>query len=411
MRLPKKRWVHLKDRDKILFGQVPTYFKSASFSKISKTSASTNTDRSVDEIPAPFVEALVKKIDKRVILHLIEQLAPDHKSRELAAAQDIVGSLYGTDDAKGVMKELEKRLARRAVRLMNQAFIISHENHKENSLAWLQWWNDKYRRYPKQIGPIEPMPHCQLESTRSQSDDYQSILRWKGKDDVDDELPDRRLINQDSQSFHEGNSFSLREKIRVSVGRGEKCDLSLKSRSVSRHHATILRFHRRYVIRDNGSRFGTMVNGEKVDMAFLNHGDRITLGKVDIHFEESPPELSPTGHDQVVISPHLFAILESLGHPGVARALIEYTRMNHDNDWIQSEAAKLFDDSEQVESLVTMVTKGYKRREKNARSALAKILGGEEGQSAEEWQQRFDNQREKLPVQVYPEGCFPENQE
>lgn len=409
MRLPKNRWVHLKDQDKIQFGQVSSHFHHASFSKSSKTSSLKNTDRSVEAIPAPLVEALVKKIDKRVVLHIIEQLAPDHKTRELASAREIIGSLYGADDAKVAMKELEKRLARRAVRLMNQAFIISHENHKDNILAWLQWWDDKYRRYPKQLGPKEPVPNCKLESNRSEQDDYQSVLRWQGKDDQEKDPEDRQLLNPDSQSFHEGRSFSLEDRVRVSIGRGDNCDLTLKSQSVSRHHATILRFHRRYVIRDNGSRFGTLVNGQKQQMAFLNHGDELTFGKVNIVFEESPANIAPGEDSTVLISPQLFTILESLGHPGVAHSLIRYTLISNSDHWMEAEVAKLFEDSEQIESMLTMVKKGYLKKERDARKHLAKILGGPEDQSAEQWLERFQNQRASLPVQVSPDGWFPED--
>ena len=58
--------------------------------------------------------------------------------------------------------------------------------------------------------------------------------------------------------------------------------LSLSSSQVSREHAVIHFDVEGYLIQDQGSRHGTLVNGIRTDFARLKAGDRIELGTSDV---------------------------------------------------------------------------------------------------------------------------------
>ncbi|MGQ4828284.1 FHA domain-containing protein, partial [Enterococcus faecalis] len=47
------------------------------------------------------------------------------------------------------------------------------------------------------------------------------------------------------------------------LGRGSDAEVRFADRSVSRKHATIFRLLTRFAVRDEGSRFGTILRGER----------------------------------------------------------------------------------------------------------------------------------------------------
>ena len=83
------------------------------------------------------------------------------------------------------------------------------------------------------------------------------------------------LIMQEDRGI--GQSWAI-EKERVTIGRGEDCDIVLVERQVSRHHAQIRRADNQYVLEDMGSKNGTYVNGREVTGPyFLQDGDEIQI--------------------------------------------------------------------------------------------------------------------------------------
>lgn len=89
---------------------------------------------------------------------------------------------------------------------------------------------------------------------------------------------------------YEGAAAGLRralDKEWITVGRAQDCDLVLPERQVSRYHARIERDEQGYLLRDLGSRNGTLANGEQVrDQLYrLRDGDEISLaGAVRLGF-------------------------------------------------------------------------------------------------------------------------------
>jgi ABC-type multidrug transport system ATPase subunit len=72
---------------------------------------------------------------------------------------------------------------------------------------------------------------------------------------------------------------------RLKIGRAADADLQLADGTVSRYHALIEWSDRTgYVLRDNGSRVGTFVNGRLCDQHDLVYGDRIQIGPFLMRF-------------------------------------------------------------------------------------------------------------------------------
>ncbi len=65
---------------------------------------------------------------------------------------------------------------------------------------------------------------------------------------------------------------------RFTIGRSSGNDLVLSPMSISRSHAEILIQDGEYLLKDLGSKHGTYLNGNRVEQAKLNNGDRINLG-------------------------------------------------------------------------------------------------------------------------------------
>ena len=67
------------------------------------------------------------------------------------------------------------------------------------------------------------------------------------------------------------------------IGRSKSCDVTVSCNTVSRNHAVLTRYDDgSWTIKDIGSKHGTTVNGEQVDICALSAGDKISIGGVDM---------------------------------------------------------------------------------------------------------------------------------
>jgi ABC transport system ATP-binding/permease protein len=82
-----------------------------------------------------------------------------------------------------------------------------------------------------------------------------------------------------------GREFVL-DKGAMVIGRTEDNDIVVNHRSISRHHAKIVKEHGRYSIVDLQSSNGVRVNGEEYGKVELRRGDLVDLGHVRIRFIE-----------------------------------------------------------------------------------------------------------------------------
>src|SRR5271163_688913 len=78
------------------------------------------------------------------------------------------------------------------------------------------------------------------------------------------------------------------DPLPFTIGRQPDRNLCLSTPQVSREHAVIQRDADGFLIKDLGSRYGTLVNGERKEQARLKPGDRIQLGtsSVELLFSE-----------------------------------------------------------------------------------------------------------------------------
>ena len=68
------------------------------------------------------------------------------------------------------------------------------------------------------------------------------------------------------------------DRVELSIGRADDCDLLLDEATVSRHHAVLRRTPEGWDLRDLGSTNGTRVNGWRVERSALRPGDELTVG-------------------------------------------------------------------------------------------------------------------------------------
>ena len=89
--------------------------------------------------------------------------------------------------------------------------------------------------------------------------------------------------------FYEGkplNTYVLDEPV-ITVGRLPENTISIANMGVSRRHLRIEEdFDRKYILTDLNSLNGTTVNGKRVKKVPLHTGDKITIGKFTIIYEE-----------------------------------------------------------------------------------------------------------------------------
>jgi pSer/pThr/pTyr-binding forkhead associated (FHA) protein len=365
--------VVLKDGDQITFGKVAFEFRDGGAAKGALTRRIASDRMETRALPWPLVQALVDAADRRAVVALLEDLAPDFPEAPVKAARDHLREILGGDIAEAVGEKLSTRLRRRRATGPSFLFASTRENLGDDREAWLSWWDGARLTYPKQIVPRQTFPLGKLRITKGE--------------------PEPRLVNLDS-----GVMFSL--------GRDEKAKVPLNSVSVSRLHATILRLNQRLVIRDEGSRFGTMLNGAPVRYAFLSPGDRIQLGKVEMVYEaEEPP---PVTADMTWIDPDAFFVLEEMANGSVAVGLVLLLELEANLGWVGDEAKKLFEDAAKAKALEESVRKIYAERAKKAREALAKILGPCEAGTPAAWRALLETKLADLPHQVAPSGWFHE---
>lgn len=88
-------------------------------------------------------------------------------------------------------------------------------------------------------------------------------------------------------------------KARAVLGRSPTCDIVIPEERVSRQHATILRENNDWTVFDMGSANGTFLNDRPIVKSVLHTGDVISVGEVEIAFEDKSPKT--TGPHRVVI--------------------------------------------------------------------------------------------------------------
>lgn len=93
---------------------------------------------------------------------------------------------------------------------------------------------------------------------------------------------------------------------RLTLGRGEGCEVLLDDRDCSRQHAEVERDAEGYALRDLGSKNGIVVGGRSLSEKRLKNGDEFTIGKSTLRFVDPTEELLrsfETGSDEAAPPP------------------------------------------------------------------------------------------------------------
>jgi len=99
---------------------------------------------------------------------------------------------------------------------------------------------------------------------------------------------DSRAILFALNSPYQGRQFVV-SGPETTIGRSAECEIQIDLISVSRKHAVIQAAGGGFRIRDLGSRNGLKINDIDLPEADLRHGDIVTVGEVQLRFEESEP--------------------------------------------------------------------------------------------------------------------------
>ncbi len=70
------------------------------------------------------------------------------------------------------------------------------------------------------------------------------------------------------------------------IGRAGECDIIIDDPSISRRHARVTIKQGRVTVEDLGSLNGTFINGDAVERGHVEHADRLSLGSVDLYFQD-----------------------------------------------------------------------------------------------------------------------------
>lgn len=101
-----------------------------------------------------------------------------------------------------------------------------------------------------------------------------------------------------------GRLFEL-NRHSITIGRNPaQCEVAINAREISRRHARIIRESGEYLIKDLGSRSGTIVNGERIeDVRMLRDGDEIRLWSFVFRFEDAKVRVSgdQEGHGSTIL--------------------------------------------------------------------------------------------------------------
>lgn len=157
------------------------------------------------------------------------------------------------------------------------------------------------------------------------------------------------------------------ERDSLVIGRSRDVDLVLDADGVSRKHARITRAGQQSLsIVDLGAKNGTFLNGERIDVAALHHGDRIQIGPVvlgvvmsdaDVPLAATVPADAPTAAGE--------------GHPSLSAREWEVARCVA-RGLTNAEIAKDLGVSRRT--VATHLERIYERLQIHSRAALAHLV-------------------------------------
>ena len=129
----------------------------------------------------------------------------------------------------------------------------------------------------RQVEALQVELHQHVEAMQAIRRDIHQVALQTRKNEGETLL--RTLTREDA----EGVVHPL-NKSAISIGRGNECDIRLRSSSVSRYHAVLRISHDAVIFEDMNSTNGCFVNGRRIKRQLLKDGDRVTVGAVPLRY-------------------------------------------------------------------------------------------------------------------------------
>jgi pSer/pThr/pTyr-binding forkhead associated (FHA) protein len=104
------------------------------------------------------------------------------------------------------------------------------------------------------------------------------------------------VINDDGVT----QEFPLNQRI-ISLGRDRSNDVCLADKSVSRHHASVVKIFAEYFLQDEKSTNGTRLNGIEIRKHILRNGDEIDIGKYRLRYQGDADDRADEDLDKTVV--------------------------------------------------------------------------------------------------------------
>jgi pSer/pThr/pTyr-binding forkhead associated (FHA) protein len=102
------------------------------------------------------------------------------------------------------------------------------------------------------------------------------------------------MLTLTAKLFDRSISFPLTDDLtEFTAGSLPENRIYLPYRGISRHHFTVIRKGEDWLLRDEGSTNGTLLNGEKIQTASLSTGDIIQAGMIKIHVSVDDKHQAP----------------------------------------------------------------------------------------------------------------------
>ncbi|HKC51909.1 MAG TPA: FHA domain-containing protein [Myxococcota bacterium] len=92
-----------------------------------------------------------------------------------------------------------------------------------------------------------------------------------------------------------GSEVAL-ERPRITIGRAKTSEVLIDDASISHQHAALELGSGGYRIRDLGSTNGVVVNGARLALAELKHGDTVALGQIELRYVVGARSSTPKTH-------------------------------------------------------------------------------------------------------------------
>jgi serine/threonine-protein kinase len=382
------REITLKDNDVIEFGEAPPFRYRAGVGAIPPPQAGPSGSSPAPvgvaflgqqerafapplSVPGPIYEAYVRAEHARAVVVLIELLDETTWFRRTLRARRRLLAGGIADDVAG--RAADRALAsyrRNAAAIPDKLFRATKENLGRDPQAWLAWWFTKGReQFPVQVAPPGPRARASLAlSTPSETG---------------------------------ASVFPLSTLESWVLGRGSEAEVRFADRSVSRKHATIHRLLTRFAIVDDGSRFGTLLRGERKPVGLLRHDDTLELGRAKAVFRQPDDADAPAADGPIGIDSLVFDSLVEMRSPHVGGALVSMV----DAEVLAKQVIEALVARGRVdEDLGTLLRDHLDERRRLALEALPVIAKKNFAEDAAAWREWWAQTKKTLPSQVMPEG-------